>query len=54
MFAAQLNSLNTLKLANAIIPITRFNKGGAGKIIDEVQQEMPLGEEIMKILFIIV
>lgn len=41
MLAAQFNALNTLKLANAIIPITRFNKGEAGKIIDEVQQDGP-------------
>lgn len=41
MLAAQFNAINTLKLINAIIPITRFNKGEAGKIIDEVQQEGP-------------
>lgn len=41
MFVAQFNAINTLKLINAIIPITRFNKGEAGKIIDEVQQNGP-------------
>lgn len=41
MFAAQLNAINTLKLITAIIPITRFNKGEAGKIIDEVKQNGP-------------
>lgn len=41
MLAAQFNALNTLKLINAIIPITRFNKGEAGKIIDEVQKNGP-------------
>lgn len=41
MLAAQFNALNTLKLINAIIPITRFNKGEAGKIIDEVQKDGP-------------
>ncbi len=41
MLAAQYNAINTLKLVNAIIPITRFNKGEAGKIIDEVKQNGP-------------
>lgn len=41
MIAAQFNALNTLKLIDAIIPITRFNKGEAGKIIDEVQKDGP-------------
>ncbi len=41
MLAAQFNAINTLKLINAIIPITRFNKGEAGKIIDEVKQNGP-------------
>ncbi|MCQ2249241.1 MAG: type II toxin-antitoxin system Phd/YefM family antitoxin [Treponema sp.] len=41
MLAAQFNALNTLKLIDAIIPITRFNKGEAGKIIDEVQKNGP-------------
>ncbi len=41
MVTAQFNAINTLKLINAIIPITRFNKGEAGKIIDEVQQNGP-------------
>lgn len=41
MLAAQFNAINTLKLINAIVPITRFNKGEAGKIIEEVQQEGP-------------
>lgn len=27
MLAAQFNAINTLRLLNAIIPITRFNKG---------------------------
>lgn len=39
MPTAQINALNTLKFISAIIPITRFNKGEAGKIIDEVKQE---------------
>lgn len=41
MLAAQFNAINTLRLLNAIIPITRFNKGEAGKIIDEVKQNGP-------------
>ena len=41
MLAAQFNAINTLQLSNAIIPITRFNKGETGKIIDEVQQNGP-------------
>lgn len=41
MLAAQFNAINTLKLINAIISITRFNKGEAGKIIDEVKQNGP-------------
>ncbi len=41
MLTAQFNAINTLRLLNAIIPITRFNKGEAGKIIDEVQQNGP-------------
>lgn len=41
MSDAQINGLNMLRLANAIIPITRFNKGEAGKIIDEVKNEGP-------------
>lgn len=41
MLGAQINAINTLKLANAIVPITRFNKGEAGKIIDEVKNEGP-------------
>ncbi len=41
MPAVQFNALNTLQLLNAIIPITRFNKGEAGKIIDEVRSEGP-------------
>lgn len=41
MLAAQFNAINTLKLINAIVPITRFNKGETGKIIEEVQQEGP-------------
>lgn len=38
MPSAQINALNTLKFICSIIPITRFNKGEAGKIIDEVKQ----------------
>ena len=30
MLAAQFNAMNTLRLLNTIIPITRFNKGEAG------------------------
>lgn len=41
MLAAQFNALNTLKLLNSIISITRFNKGEAGKIIEEVKQNGP-------------
>lgn len=41
MLAAQFNAINTLQLLNAIVPITRFNKGEAGKIIDEVKQNGP-------------
>lgn len=29
MLAAQFNAINTLRLLNPIIPITRFNKGEA-------------------------
>ena len=41
MLAAQFNALNTLKLLNSIISITRFNKGEAGKIIEEVKENGP-------------
>lgn len=41
MQAVQVNAINMLKLINVIIPITRFNKGEAGKIIDEVKQDGP-------------
>lgn len=41
MQAVQTNAINTLKLISSIIPITRFNKGEAGKIIDEVKQNGP-------------
>lgn len=37
----QYQSLSVLKLLNAFIPITRFNKGEAGKIIDEVKKDGP-------------
>lgn len=39
MLAAQYNAQNILQFCKAIIPITRFNKGEAGKIIDEVKKE---------------
>ena len=41
MLSAQINAMNMLNLTNAIVPITRFNKGEAGKIIDEVKNEGP-------------
>lgn len=41
MLGAQINAMNMLNLTNAIVPITRFNKGEAGKIIDEVKNEGP-------------
>ena len=41
MLAAQFNALSTLKLLNSIISITRFNKGEAGKIIEEVKENGP-------------
>lgn len=41
MVAAQINAVNTMNIVNAIIPITRFNKGEAGKIIDEAKQYGP-------------
>lgn len=41
MLGAQINAMNVLNLTNAIVPITRFNKGEAGKIIDEVKNEGP-------------
>lgn len=33
------NTATATKMINAIIPISRFNKGEAGKIIDEVKAE---------------
>ncbi len=39
MLAVQSNATNALKIINAIVPITRFNKGEAGKIIEEVKQD---------------
>lgn len=33
------DSLTALKVLNAFVPISRFNKGEAGKIIDEVKQD---------------
>lgn len=41
MLDAHFRAVSTLKLLDAIIPITRFNKGEAGKIIDEVKQDGP-------------
>ena len=41
MLSAQINAMNMLNFTNAIVPITRFNKGEAGKIIDEVKNEGP-------------
>lgn len=39
MLAAQSNATNALKMINAMVPITRFNKGEAGKIIEEVKRD---------------
>lgn len=39
MLAAQSNATNALKIINAMVPITRFNKGEAGKIIEEVKRD---------------
>ena len=39
MFAVQSNAANALKMINAMVPITRFNKGEAGKIIEEVKRD---------------
>ena len=39
MFAVQSNAANALKMINAMVPITRFNKGEAGKIIEEVKKD---------------
>lgn len=41
MLAAQRNANNVLAFVSAIISITRFNKGEAGKIIDEVKKGGP-------------
>ncbi len=39
MLAVQSNATNALKMINAMVPITRFNKGEAGKIIEEVKRD---------------
>lgn len=39
MLAVQSNAANALKMINAMVPITRFNKGEAGKIIEEVKRD---------------
>jgi len=39
MAVPQYDSVTALKMLNAFVPITRFNKGEAGKIIDEVKQD---------------
>jgi len=35
----QYDSLTALKVLNAIVSVTRFNKGEAGKIIEEVKED---------------
>lgn len=39
MAVPQYDSVTALKMLNAFVPITRFNKGEAGKIIDEVKKD---------------
>lgn len=39
MLIPQYNTAATLQMLNSIVPITRFNKGEAGKIIEEVKQD---------------
>ena len=39
MLAVQSNATNALKMIKAMVPITRFNKGEAGKIIEEVKRD---------------
>jgi len=39
MVVPQYDSVTALKMLNAFVPITRFNKGEAGKIIDEVKKD---------------
>ena len=50
MQAVQTNAINTLKLISSIIPITRFNKGEAGKIIDEAI----VGKDFAKLLKLVI
>ena len=39
MFTVPYNSAAVVKMTKAVVPITRFNKGEAGKIIEEVKQD---------------
>ena len=39
MLEVQSNATNALKMIKAMVPITRFNKGEAGKIIEEVKRD---------------
>lgn len=39
MFTVPYNSAAVVQMTKAVVPITRFNKGEAGKIIEEVKQD---------------